>query len=365
MRERRPGVWELRVYTGRDPATGRERQVSRTFHGGRRAAQTALSRLVADHGGETSAPTDAALSRLIEDWWLLREPELSPTTAREYRRLIDRRILPRWGDVPVSKITVAGLEHWYRQLVDDGLSPGSVRQIHSIVRVAFTAAVRWGWVASNPASHARPPQARPPEIRPPTIDQVRAILAAVDDPLLALALRVKVASGMRRGEVCGLRWCDVTGRRLDVRVNVVDVAGRTTVKDPKSHQQRRFTIDQGTADLLTVHRAAAVEHATASHVTLPDTGFVFSRWPDGSQPLRPETLSAAFKNAARTVGVEARLHDLRHSNATVLLDGGIPVKTVQSRLGHQTATTTLDFYGHAVDASDLAASDLIGQALDD
>lgn len=184
---------------------------------------------------------------------------------------------------------------------------------------------------------------------------------------LGVAVAVAVATGMRRGEVCGLRWVDVDLEAGSLRVvrNVVLVGGKVTAKDPKTHQARRFSIDAGLVAVLAEHRAAMVERARLAEVDLVDDAWVLSRSADGSVPLYPDSVSKAWKRVADAHGLAGmRLHDLRHLNATIQIDAGVPASTVAQRLGHATMATTLRVYAHAVAARDQEAADVIGRALD-
>jgi hypothetical protein len=250
MRERRPGVWELIVPLARDPLTGAKRYRSRTFRGTTREAQRALRGLCTDVDAGRFTGNEATVSDLLDRWLDLASEQLSPTTLREYRRLIARRIQPALGQVSIAKLTTPQLDAFYLALTRvAGLSPASVRQVHSILRRSLRQAVRWGWLSANPAVHASPPRLRRGEIDPPSLADLRKLLIAADahDPGLGVLLRLAAATGMRRGELCGLRWSNVDlGRaRLVVRRAVVAVPDGTAEKDPKTHAVRRLSLDPG------------------------------------------------------------------------------------------------------------------------
>lgn len=360
-RERRPGVWELRVYTGRDPVTGAEQRRSVTFHGTSRQADTELARLVAD-AASLAPGSDAPLSYLLDAWLELIEPDRSPTTLREYKRLVKTRIVPALGSQPVGKVTPATLDAFYRTLSTD-LAAGSIRQVHSIIRRAFVQAVKWGWVDQNPAARATPPAQTRPEIDAPPLDIALEVISrsGIWRPMFTVA----AATGLRRGELCGLQWQDIDGQTLRIRRAVVDVAGRLVVKEPKTRQRRTLALDPTTRTVLEDLRAQRDEVAGVAGCTIAPTGFVFSQWPDATKPPRPEQVSRAWATACRTANVTGvRLHDLRHLHATQLLAAGVPVTTVAARLGHAQTSTTLNVYGHALDAQDEAAARLFAELVE-
>ena len=367
LRERHPGVWELIVELGRDPLSGRRRQRSRTFRGTKRQAQHELRALLGAVEQGLVTGTELVVADLLDRWLDLCADELSPTTMREYRRLVERRIKPAIGAVPLIKLTTAGLDAFYLALSREaGLSPASVRQIHAIVRRALRQAVRWRWVDHNVAIDTAKPRMRRPDITAPSIAKMQELLRDADtyEAAFGVLVRLAIVTGMRRGELCGLRWCDVELERSRVRVNQAIVAATlgTHVKKPKSGAVRTVTIDNHSVDLITAHHEAMAKRAAEAGVELHEDGYVFSHEPDGSRPRHPDNVSAAFRNLASNKGT-VRLHDLRHAHATQLLAQGVEITAVSSRLGHANTSTTLNIYAHAIETSDHRAADIIGKLL--
>jgi len=219
-----------------------------------RAAEEALSKFVVEVGGGGHASQDATVADLIEQWLTLASPELSPTTARGYRWIVDTYIVPTLGKVPLARLRPAQLDAFYAHLRDGGgangrsLAPATVRQVHAILRRALGQAVRWGWLAVNPALQATPPRIRRTEIATPEpADVLRLIEAAdVEHPDLAAFLRTSVTTGARRGELCALRWRDVdlASRTVLIAHNLVEGASGSLVeKDTKTHAARRIALD--------------------------------------------------------------------------------------------------------------------------
>jgi hypothetical protein len=195
------------------------------------------------------------------------------------------------------------------------------------------------------------------------------LLEAADehDPDFGTVLRVLVATGARRGEVCGLRWSDIdfAGATITIRRSVASVAGGTVVKEPKTHAARRIAIDAATLRTLEQRREHAAALADACRLAFDRDGFVFTSEPDGSRPLHPDTITGGFQRLRERTGLsDVRLHDLRHLHATQLLAAGVPVRTVSGRLGHANAATTLNVYAHFLEASDRQAADVIAGLLE-
>ena len=162
IREKRPGVWEIRYEAGRDPLTGTRRQVSRSFRGTKREAERALNAVVADADRGVGRGSARRFEQLVSAWLEATERNLSPTTVHRYRILIRTRILPALGDRKVREIRADDLEVYYRALQDDaGLAVSTVRQIHAIIRGAFRYGVLKDWLPSSPAMYAKPPKGTP------------------------------------------------------------------------------------------------------------------------------------------------------------------------------------------------------------
>ena len=362
LRERSPGVWEVRVETGRDPVSGRRRQLSRSVRGTKREAETVLNRLVKEADDGTHTGSEATFKDVADRWLLISSADLSPTTTRRYRGLLDKHILPAIGSRAAHKIRTTDLDDLYLGLIhQSGLSPASVRQVHATIRRALSQAVRWGWIATNPAANTTPPRVQAPKITPPDVAEVVKLLdaAAETSPDFARFLHLAVTTGARRGELCALRWerIDWKARTLIISRSVVEVAGGLVEKDTKTHSIRRIALDPQTLRVLAAHCRAMAERAALAECDLGPRGYVFTHDPAGAMPWTPDHVTKSFQRLRDATGLKAvRLHDLRHFAATRLLAAGVPVRTVSGRLGHANAATTLGVYAHFVEASDHAAA---------
>jgi integrase len=199
-------------------------------------------------------------------------------------------------------------------------------------------------------------------------DWVRLVeAAAAVNRGLAVFVRLALATGARRGELCALRWCDVDLSRGVVRIAsaLVEAAGVVTEKDTKTHQVRRVSVDAATTALLGEYRGELEELCASAGGTLSKDAFVFSHQPDGSTPWRPNYVTLAFCRLRDRLGLDGlRLHDLRHASASLMLASGVDVRTVSGRLGHAHASTTLDIYAHMIHQADERAATALGALLD-
>jgi integrase len=373
MRERSPGTWELSVSTGWDPETGRYGRVIRTLRtSSRRQAKAALARLeveVASGRGGTADPTVAQLL----DRWLEHLERLgrSESTLYNYRRYVKRELGPAIGGVRLSKLTARHLDGLYTALTKRGLAPATIRQVHALMRAALNQAVRWGLVGRNIATLASSPPQPQREQHPPSAEQVQALIDAATrlEPMFGLYVRVVAATGMRRAEACGLRWSDVDldAGRLTISRSRLSVPGVVGDRPTKTRSARTVTLDVGTTSALRSGWLAARQLARFSGVDdkTRRAGYVFSFAADGADAWRGDLVSERWIRTRRAAGVEGvRLHDLRHWQATQLLDAGVPVATVAARLGHADETTTMKIYAHRTEFADEQAALVVGAALD-
>ncbi|MFZ0173285.1 MAG: tyrosine-type recombinase/integrase, partial [Acidimicrobiales bacterium] len=333
-REIRKGVWELRVSIGKDPTTGKYRTISQTCHGGARAADDALRDLVDRQVPIRSDGLKVTVSQLLNRW--LEECErldLSPTTMRTYRAQIEQTIRPALGKVQLTRLTARDLDSLYGALKDRGLSPKTIRNHHAILSAALHQAARWGWVRENVADRAKPPHISQRRVKAPSVEMVRAIVEAAEDrdPRLAPMLMLGALTGLRRGELCALRWTDarLDVGELNVSRSVVVVPRGLAEKSTKTDRDRRVALDEVAILVLKMHRANVDEWARQAETTAPDDAFVFSPYVDGSKPFRPDNVTGFFTRVRDSLGMpEVRLYDLRHFTATQLIGANVDIRTV-------------------------------------
>jgi integrase len=373
MRQR-GDAWELRVYLGQDPVTGKQRYASRTVRGGKREAQRTLNAMVNDAAKGLSVRTNATVGELMEAWFAHASGDFSPKTVKETRGFIDRNLLPTIGTVPLSKLKASDLDGLYRRLLATGavgaggLAPATVRRIHGILRRALAQGVKWGWLGVNPAAATTPPRVPTSQIAPPSGPELARVLrrASETSPELACFLVLAAATGARRSELVALRWRSVDLSDGVVRIERGVVMGPSGLveKDTKTHAARRVALDDGTVQVVATHRAQMAARAAMCRTVLSDDAFVFSNAGDCSEPWFPDSVTRGFKRLCVAEGLpEARLHDLRHFVASQLLSAGIDVRTVAGRLGHRNAATTLNVYAHFLEQADRSAAAVIGRVI--
>lgn len=342
--------WRLQVGGGPDPMRpGKYLVHSRNVQGSRAHAQRELARLVAQvmDRRTVAGHGDITVTGLIERWLDLTEHETS--TADTYRSLLRRYIEPAIGKVRVGQLEPMHIERVLLSMRRNGLSERTRQQTYAVLHASLERAFRWGWIAANPAARVDRPRAGKHEIRlPPIADVVKGVAAIGEfDPLLSRLGGFLLAMGLRRGEVCALRWddVDVDGRRLHVR-HAMDADGRG-LKSPKSGQRRTIELDALSVGLLEERWREARRLAIDGGWDVTAHCYVWTRDDTGRRNWRPDVLSKDWSTAAKRVGLDGlRLHDLRHACASLLVAAGVPIPEISRRLGHASKVMTLDVYAH-------------------
>ena len=370
-RKRRDGVWEVRVYLGRDPVTGNPRQLSKSVHGSARDADDVMRDLIAKHGGVSADGIGATFGDLLDQWLTECERlDRSPTTLRNYRSQVEATIRPTLGKVKVSRLSPKHLDDLYGSMKESGRSAKTIRNHHATISSALHQAVRWGWVRENVADRARPPRVSQRRVYAPSVEAVRSVVTAAEkrDPRLAPLLMLAALTGLRRGELCALRWSDLDLQKgvLTVSRSVVVDVGALREKTTKTDRHRFVALDEVAVALLRVHLAKVENWASQASTSLRPEGFVFSPYPDGRKPFRPDNVTSFFIRVRDSLGLtQVRLHDLRHFTATQLIGSGVDVRTVAGRLGHSDPSLTLRVYSHVIEDRDRVAASILGQVLSD
>ncbi len=374
MREVRPGVWRLRVYVGRN-SNGSPIQVTKTVTArearkgaGKRLAEQELAAMVTKASKGKLALNGRDVEEIVYAWLDHIEPHRSPTTMRKYRELANRVVVPELGAVKLRSLTARHLDALYAKLTAKGNKAATVRRVHSLIGAALHQAEKWDLVEVNVARKASPPSVQTQPVSAPSPTQVRAIVEAAEaiEPALGALLLLGALTGARRGELCALRWSDVdlAGRRLTIARSVYETqGGGWAEKETKTHQVRTIGLDEVALAVLGRHRRAVAELARELHLEVLADGFVFSRSPVGSEPIRPDVVSKLTKKAAGAAGVDTHLHALRHFSATQAIAAGFDPVTVAGRLGHRDSSVTLRVYSHALEARDRDLADALGRVL--
>jgi integrase len=368
IRKRGKGSWSVIIDLPRDPQTGKRRQQWHTVHGTKKDAERELRELLHSvESGTYVKPSKLTVAEFLEGW--LEDYVMistAPRTAERYEEIVRVHLIPALGSLPVTALRPEHIQRYYTRALESGrrdgkggLSPLTVHHYHRVLYEALKYGVRHGILVRNVAEAVDPPRPESKQLVIPRANEVQLILnAAEGTPYYALFFTIAY-TGMRRSEALGLRWCDVNLETSTISVTQTLHqlrSGEYIFREPKNkHSKRQIALPPSLAILLWQHQLKQEHAHKLLGKPLIPKDLVFSH-PDG-RPLRPNSVTRAFQTIADSVGLRgARLHNLRHAHATILLQEGVHPKIVQERLGHSSVSTTLDIYSHVMPGLQEAAA---------
>ena len=341
---RRGSTYSVVLDLGRGPDGRRMRKWHSGFKTKKEAERAQVELLARLDQGAYVEPTKLTVAAFLRDHWLpgLRT-QVRPGTWAEHHSKVEVHLAPAIGGMLLQRLAPGHLNAVYAGLLERGLSARTVLHVHATIRRALADATRWGMVPRNVALLASPPRPDRPDLQVWTAADLRSFLAHVEGERLYALWLLAASTGMRRGELLGVQWPDVDlGRaRVAVRRSLVTVGHQVVVSEPKTAKGRRsVALDPATVAALKAWRKRQTAERLAWGPAWIDSGLVFTR-----------EVTRAFTRHVLAAGVPIiRLHDLRHTHATLALAAGVHPKVVQERLGHANIAITLDTYSHAVPA---------------
>lgn len=303
------------------------------------------------------------VEQYLATWLELKRPQLKASTLRPYRNDIELRLIPHLGKLPLTKLSAQHLQLMYARLIESGTSAKTVTDCHGVLHSALEDAVRMGLVVRNVADMARTPRKVRPEMRIFTVDEIHRFLDQVRGDRFEALYILAFATGMREGELLGLRWPDVDfpTQTLQVRVAVTETDDdRFVLAEPKTPYSRRTIAlpEEAVQALLDQWKRQIAEREHMGDLWKDQLNLVF---PNGFGGIMiPHNITKrSFKRHLVAAGIAkaTRFHDIRHTHATHLLAAGVNVKAVSERLGHADVATTLRVYAHVLPTMQQSAVD--------
>jgi len=342
------------AYDGLDPLTGRERRRWHAAGTERSDAESIATRLASSRPSRPDRRASLLLGGFITQTWLPRKrTHVRATTAHRYGWIVEHYVLPRLGDVALRSLRSDHLDDLYEHLLARGgrdsqpLAPKTVHEAHLVVRNALELAVHRQLVDRNVALAVHSPRRRgggTTVARVWTAQELATFLAFAQDQRLYPALHLTAHTGMRRGEVTGLKWADfdANAKRISICRTIQSLAGRPVEFGAKTRTSRRCVdLDDTTVELLQRWRR------TLKRDRLPHSADDWMFCNTTGRFLNPESISQLFVRTQRRSGLpRIRFHDLRHTHASLLVANGVPIKVVTERLGHAHPAFTMHTYQH-------------------
>ena len=334
----------------------------------RKEARDALKGLLqqAEQGIQLAqAPTTlgAYLARWLE---ASARPSLKPKTYQGYESIVRVRIVPRIGALKLAQVTPPVVQQLYVDLASEGLSPRSAINTHRCLHRALEQALKWGLIARNPCDAVDAPRAARTEMRVLDRSQVDILVSSTTGDREHALYVLAVTTGLRQGELLGLRWSDIDFDvpRLSVQRALQPQRGKglVFVETKTSRSRREITLSQHAVRALKRHRTRQLEERLLAGSAWTDAGVVFATV--YGLPTEPTGATKRFKAALLRAGLPLiRFHDLRHTAATLLFSQGMHAKIVGDMLGHSTITLTLDTYSHVIPSMHATAANTMDALL--
>jgi len=359
------GRWVAMV----DLGSGNGRRRRRYFYGRTRAEVVRKLRAALD--ARDTGQLVSSGSCTVAEWFAtymrdVAKARVRPLTYERYARDVRLHVEPSIGHVRLDKLEPAHLVALYNAKRARGLSPNSIRHMHAVIRRALAVAVRWRLIAVNVATLVDSPTVPHFEVEPLSIAEAHHLLAAARGDRMAARWAVGLALGLRQGETLGLWWEDVNFEEgfLRVRRTLQRPAGAgLTFTEPKTARSRRVVaLPPQLGDALREHRDQQSREREAAGDCWKETGCVFTT-PAGG-PIDPSNDYKAFRRLLRQAGLRSvRLHDLRHTAASLLLAQNVPARVVMEVLGHSQISLTMNTYTHVAPQLSREAANRMGDAL--
>lgn len=360
------------VVREKDPTTGKTKP---RWVGGFptiKAAKEARDKARHDvHRGTWVPPQDTTVSAYLDGWIVAHSVELKPSTAKSYRDNIERYLKPTIGTERLQALSPTRLSVVFKDLHENGgqggkaLSPRTVEFARSVLRRAMQDAMLDRIIEVNPVVGTKRPRVHKPKHQTWTGAQVSKFLGYVADDRVAVLWVLALATGMRRGELCALRWSDVDldAGVLHVEQSVTVQKSGRTYASPKNHERRDVSIDPRTASVVRTWRKSQAAERLAWGAAYRNADDLVFTWEDG-RPVAPDWVSRAFVDAQQGSGLpRLKLHEARHTHATLLLRESVPVHVVAKRLGHRDPSVTLNVYADAIPDDDGRAVETFSRAV--
>ena len=357
VRKRNDGRWEGRIVVGHKENGD---SIFRYIYAPTQKELTAKLRQYIDtyQGADLTESGRITLSNWLDQWLEDISDTLRPNTLKNYRSYIENHIRPNLGEKHLTRITQKDIQRFYEKL-GSHLSSGTVRRIHATLHGALKAAQQAHLIADNPTEKSAPPKFSYGPKRVLTDDQMDAFMKIIeDDDIWYDFFYVELTTGLRRGEICGLKWEDfdeINGTLKVCRTVYRKDGGGLVAGDTKTYAGvRKIVLPSSTAMLLCKRK----EHTL--------TEWIFPNPLKPEQPTDPNSAYQRLKRLLKQAGLPSiRFHDLRHTFSTHALASGVDVKTLSGILGHTRAAFTLDTYTHATGDMQKRASEIVGDFMTD
>ena len=368
IRKRKDGRWEGRYTIGHDPETGKaiiKNVLGKTQAEVKEKLKTAIEENVGiDYGKAKRFTVGSWLEVWMENYAKIK---LRPSTFKTSQGFLKNHIKPQIGSIPLAELTSLDLQKFYKHLLEGGrvdrieakkkpkgLAPKTVQNIHQMICSAYNLAMEQKLVNKNPTQGCALPKVEHKEMKTLTADQLSAFFREARDSGVYELYYLDLATGLRRGELLGLKWSDVDFDRGVLKIQRAISRQNGRVEEAPLKTKNAYRTLPLSADAIDVLKMQKCKVGGSEWVFPSPTG----------GPMSPDSVLHMLQRVLKRAGLpRIRFHDLRHTFATMALQNGVDVKTVSSMLGHYSAGFTLDTYAHVTTDAQLKAAQTMGNIL--
>jgi integrase len=351
----------------KDPETGVSKQKWISGFATKEEAKSARDKARTEaRTGVFVSPTKITVKEHFEAWWEIKKEKVKPTTAENYRFLLDRYILPKFGSQLLKDLTSVKIEKMLIDLIQDH-SESTVRLVSIVLSQGLERAVKDRLLPLNPAKGIERPKGKKRTVTPYTSSELKRLLEELESHRLFAFFRLLAFTGGRRGEILALRWSDLNPEKATLTISKNRTRlGKTVIEQDSTKGgdgKRIVQLDSETLRLMKDHRKRQIEERMKAGSLWQEGNFIFAQ--ETGLPLDPSTPYHLFKKTAKRLGLRSEsLHSIRHLHATELLNSGAGVHLVKDRLGHSDISTTLRIYAHIRPEQKQEVADLFARAIE-
>ena len=367
IRKRKDGRWEGRYVVGRDPDSGK--MITKNVLGKTQAEVKEKLKKAIENSKQLDYTKEGKykVGQWLDEWFdAYAKVKVRPSSHQTYKGYIENHIKPNIGEIPIEKLSSLTLQKFYKKLLTEGrvpriesekqpkgLSAKTVRNINQVISSAMDMAVKHRLILSNPTDGCELPKVEHREMHTIHAEQLGAFLREAKESGVYELYYLDLATGLRRGELLGLKWEDVDLAQgvIHVKRQVARIDGEVKEVPLKTkNSYRNISISQDAVEML-----KEMEKRRICEYVFPS--------PNGG-PISPDSVRHMLHRVLKRAGLPSiRFHDLRHTFATLALQNGVDIKTVSGMLGHFSAGFTLDTYAHVTTAAQKEAANTMGSVL--
>jgi integrase len=333
---KRGSKWAFTMDVGKDPLTGKRKQITRSGFKTKKEAQEEAAKILRELKTGEYEDHSFRFAELVTLWLEEKETTCRPSTLYSYKRALNARIMPEFERKVVSDIKPLDIHRFYQKLLKEGLTTRYISYVDTILKSILDKGVAFEIISSNPAKKAKRPKVQKAKQDSWTVEQANTFLSAAKvHAKHYIAYYLALHTGMRIGEILGLKWSDIQGNQIHVQRTITLQEGQYTLGDPKTFSSNRIIyITDEVVQELEEHKKTATKNPL-------DLVVCTSR----GKIMWPYTLRYQMKNLCEKLDLPLiRFHDLRRTHTSILMDLGVNPKVISERLGHSDVAITFNTY---------------------